>query len=259
MQLPDGLIALILLWVSPTAVIATSEQSELQWPHNIPRHLKYFPEEEMRVKRSLEIQERLRKEKPVGMKKMSEDEGEMFFLDNWIFAGDGDIKQGNAKREESVNASVPVLSPLRPHYERSVLDSMRRFAARAALLARDFKCPEGTNSCSSIGAPNSCCGTSDTCIRIQDTGLGSVGCCPQGRTCAGAISCDVRNGYSSCPDSPNGGCCLPGYSCRDVGCEYYILITYLQILTQYQVSQQVHRSLGFSLPLLHQAHHPPPL
>lgn len=220
MHLPDGIVALILLWVSPSIVLGNPgrSESELQWPHNLPRHMKYFPEDEARVKRSLEIQARLRKEKPIGMKKMSDDEGEMFFLDNWIFAGDELKQHDTEKREEAGNASVPALSPLRPLYEQSVLDSMRRFAARASLLARDFKCPEGTNSCSSIGAPNSCCGTSDTCIRIEDTGLGNVGCCPQGRTCAGTISCDTRNGFSSCPDSPNGGCCLPGYSCRDVGC-----------------------------------------
>ncbi|KAH7125196.1 hypothetical protein B0J11DRAFT_299825 [Dendryphion nanum] len=219
MQLPDGVIALILLWVSPTIVSAAVEpRPALPWPHNLPKHVKYFPEDEVHVKRGLSIQDRLKKEKPIGIKKMSEDEGEMFFLDNWIFAGDEGTRESNEKREEYLNLSMPALSPLRPIYEQGMLDSMRRFAARSSLMGRDFKCPEGTNDCSSIGAPNSCCGTTDTCITIQNTGFGSVGCCPRGRTCAGAISCDTKNGYSSCPDSSNGGCCLPGYSCRDVGC-----------------------------------------
>ena len=48
--------------------------------------MKYFPEDERHAKRGLDIVERLRHERPVGMKKMSTDEGEMFMLDNWIFA-----------------------------------------------------------------------------------------------------------------------------------------------------------------------------
>ena len=198
--------------------------------------MKYFPEEEAHVKRSLDIQARLRREKPIGVKKMSSDEGEMFFLHNWIFEANKDLgpKEQNSNRieersldpteDEYLNISALAFSPLRPHEELSLLDASRKdvIAERAAELEqRDFKCPDGTTSCASIGAPNSCCGSSDNCINIPDTGLGPVGCCPQGRTCGGgAISCDTRNGYSSCPNSPNGGCCLPGYSCQDVGCKF---------------------------------------
>jgi progranulin len=215
---------LLLLVCAPPAI------SQLQWPHNLPRHMKYFPEDEVHVKRSLGLQERLRREKPIGVKKMSTDEGEMFFLDNWIFAGDGEsdtqsqegnkwLDQRSLQSEEYLNLSFPAFSPLRPHSESSLLDPPTRHAQRAELVARDFRCPEGTNNCASIGAPDSCCATTDTCINVQDTGFGSVGCCPRGTNCAGSISCDTRNGYSACPDSPNGGCCLPGYSCQGVGCE----------------------------------------
>lgn len=215
MKLPKLLAlppAVILLCVSTLA-------AEPQWPHNLPKHMKYFPEDELHVKRGLSIQERLQREKPVGIKKMSMDESEMFFLDNWIFASDVKDAEKRSDAEGLANLTSPFHSPLRPHSQSDLLDSLLRFHVRSALLKRGFKCPEGTNDCSSIGAPNSCCGTGDTCISIDDTGLGSVGCCPQGRKCQGTIRCDTANGYTSCPNSPNGGCCMPGYSCEDVGCK----------------------------------------
>ncbi|KAF2004952.1 hypothetical protein P154DRAFT_519009 [Amniculicola lignicola CBS 123094] len=202
LALPTGVI--LLLYVAPVA-------AEQQWPHNLPRHMKYFPEDEVHVKRGISVQERLQREKPIGIKKMSSDEGEMFFLDNWIFASDVPHHEKKAIHDESANLTAQAVSPLRPH-----LDPFLRLGAE--LFRRDFQCPTGTAPCTSLDAPNNCCATSDTCISIQDTGFGTVGCCPRGFNCAGTISCDTANGYSSCPDSPNGGCCLPGYSCQDVGC-----------------------------------------
>lgn len=210
MKLPN------LLALPPTILLfcAAPLAAEPQLAHNLPKHMKYFPEEETHVKRSLGVREKLeRGEKPIGVKKMSIDEGEMFFLDSWIFASD------MQESEEPVNITAQALSPLRPHSEKGLFDSLLRFRARDALLKRGFRCPEGTNDCSSIGAPNSCCGTDQNCISIEDTGYGTVGCCPKGQTCAGTITCDTENGYTDCPDSLNGGCCLPGYSCQDVGCE----------------------------------------
>ncbi|KAF2809718.1 uncharacterized protein BDZ99DRAFT_35198 [Mytilinidion resinicola] len=223
--------ALLLLTISPSLAAV-----ETQWPHNLPKHMKYFPEDEVHVKRGLQIQERLAWETPVGVKKMSTDEGEMFMFDNWIFQGDQEAKellgragpdhasqhkQPDELGDQSANISTLIqpLSPLRPHSEQTGLrDSYARFAIRSLLMNRGFKCPEGTNNCSSINQPDSCCSTSDECITIPDNGYGPVGCCPQGQNCVGAISCDTAQGYTSCPDSPNGGCCLPGYSCQDVGC-----------------------------------------
>ncbi|KAF2262277.1 hypothetical protein CC78DRAFT_582761 [Lojkania enalia] len=216
-----------LLALPPTILFllcAAPAASEKQWPHNLPRHMKYFPEDEEHVKRSLRIQEKLQRERPIGVKKMSADEGEMFFLDNWIFASDLEKNAENTRRsayeEENVyaNGSLQAFSPLRPHSEKSLFNAIGRFALPRALFGRGFECPTGTEDCSDIGAPDSCCAIGSACINIRDTGFGSVGCCPQGQTCAGTISCDTDNGYTSCPDSPNGGCCLPGYSCLDVGC-----------------------------------------
>ncbi|KAF2490982.1 hypothetical protein BU16DRAFT_543256 [Lophium mytilinum] len=223
--------ALLLLTICPSLGAV-----ETQWPHNLPKHMKYFPEDEVHVKRGLRIQERLARETPVGVKKMSTDEGEMFMFDNWIFQGDQEAKaimeraepdsasqrrQSDELGELNANSSTLVqpLSPLRPHSKQTNLrDPYARFAVRSLLMNRGFKCPEGTNNCSSINQPDSCCSTTSECITIPDNGYGPVGCCPIGQNCVGAISCDTADGYTSCPDSPNGGCCLPGYSCEDVGC-----------------------------------------
>lgn len=219
MKLPN------LLALPPTVLLlcATSATAEPQWPHNLPKHMKYFPEDEAHVKRNLDIRDKIRKEKPIGVKKMSSDEGEMFMFDNWIFASDLEEAERKKRSEfdggELLNVTGQYEAALRPVEESLYLDSYLRFRARDKLLKRGFKCPSGTNDCSSIGQPDSCCGTGTTCMKISDQGFGPVGCCPSGQSCSGGITCNTNEGYTSCPDSPNGGCCLPGYSCSGVGCE----------------------------------------
>ncbi|KAF1849864.1 uncharacterized protein K460DRAFT_350004 [Cucurbitaria berberidis CBS 394.84] len=205
-------------------VCATSSSADAPWPHNLPGHVKYFPEDEVLAKRGLSIKEKLQKERPIGVKKMSVDEGEMFMLDNWIFASDLDKRSDS---EDLGNGTSQARSPLRPLADE---DFFSHIHIRNVLLKRQFKCPQGTNSCSSIGAPDVCCGTGSTCINVNgNTDAGSVGCCPQGQTCAGAISCDTTKGYSSCPNSSNGGCCLPGFRCQGIGCVFEgTSITYVQ-------------------------------
>ncbi|KAH7633431.1 hypothetical protein B0T09DRAFT_395704 [Sordaria sp. MPI-SDFR-AT-0083] len=82
---------------------------------------------------------------------------------------------------------------------------------------RQWNCPEGTASCSRIGYPNSCCRTSETCVEIEDVGLGKVGCCPAGATCGGSVS-TCADGNTGCASEIGGGCCLPGFVCAGVGC-----------------------------------------
>jgi hypothetical protein len=89
--------------------------------------------------------------------------------------------------------------------------------ALALLEKRGFQCPTGTSACTSIGYPNLCCGVNDGCFLVADTGLGPVGCCPQGASCAGTINtCEANN--TPCPSDLGGGCCMPGYTCAGVGC-----------------------------------------
>ncbi len=207
LSLPSSV--LLLLCATP---IASAEQQQ-QWPHNLPRHMKYFPEDERHVRRGLDIRERLRREKPIGMKKMSTDEGEMFMLDDWIFAS-SDTKR--AEHEDFGNGTYRAQPAIRPNAADEWFDRLR---VRDVLLKRQFRCPEGTLSCASIGAPDVCCGGTSTCVTVADSEIGDVGCCPNGQTCSGSISCNEGAGYTSCPNSSNGGCCLPGFQCSGIGCK----------------------------------------
>lgn len=183
------------------------------------------------MKRGLDIRERLRHEKPVGMKKMSTDEGEMFMLDNWLFASS---ESKRAEYEELGNGTYLAQPAIRPN---AANEWFERLQIRDVLLKRQFKCPEGTLSCSSIGAPDVCCGGSSTCVNVPDSDIGDVGCCPNGQTCAGSISCNEAAGYTSCPNSSNGGCCLPGFQCSGIGCKFCNKISIDLDTNEHQASQ----------------------
>lgn len=211
---------------------------EAQWPEKLgPRG---EPSEvELLVRRNAEIQNRLAEQRPCGVKKMPADEGEMFFLEYWLFDRETregmDMSEVLVKRELerkalqepklSTNASIPQcpqpalllhtdqVARQQPLLGRSFIPGL------AWIYRRDFSCPDGTTSCSSIGQSNSCCQNGLTCNIIPDTGLGIVGCCPAGGSCAGQVA-SCPSGYSSCPSSEGGGCCIPGYDCSGVGCEY---------------------------------------
>lgn len=223
---------LLLLPLLPCPVV-----SEPPWPYNLPAHVKYFPEDEAHVRRALAVQQQLAAQAPAGVRKMSDDEGEMFFLDYWQFdeqrPGDrtltsntpavaDDIRRRLTSADEAAayanaSTSMPIFPsfPLHADQQQSL-----RFLRRSSIQQRAFQCPSGTNSCTAINRPNSCCATGETCMIVRDTGLGDVGCCPQGTACGGQVSaCNTANGYSSCPSSLNGGCCIPNYVCQDVGCE----------------------------------------
>lgn len=229
-NLPRNLLILIAAW----PLTANAQQ---QWPYNIPPHMKYFPEDEAHVKRELSIQQRMAEEQPVIVRKMSADEGEKFYLEYWQFAADSDYFTGDHPRaptnwgkrslhegdEQPANLSISVdpRAPLRLHGSVNEGQAFLSFAIRNILGKRDFQCPTGTQACTSINRPNSCCSTSDSCISIENTGLGDVGCCPQGQTCTGSVSsCDTAAGYSSCRGSSNGGCCIPNFTCQGIGCKF---------------------------------------
>lgn len=151
------------------------------------------------ARRNLEAEERLIYQQPQGVKKMSDDRGEKFWPHFWQFDA------------VPLNASIAT-QPFALHYE-----SFRR--SPGSLFRRDGTCPSGYSACTSINQPNSCCPNGNTCITVQDTGNGPVGCCPAGETCGNTISgCDTSQGYSSCPNSDNKGCCIPGYACSGSIC-----------------------------------------
>jgi hypothetical protein len=181
---------------------------------------------------------------PVGVMKMSDDPGEMFYMEYWqyeenLVQGDNSEAQSQLRtrdlKEEvriMANASISYRPPFKLHTDDELafqeLSIRRSFsegaAALAALKKRDFTCPVGTSDCSAIGAPNACCATGETCFSVTDTGLGNVGCCPDGASCGGTISaCNFPN--SPCANGGGnyqyGGCCIPNYVCAGVGCKCY--------------------------------------
>jgi hypothetical protein len=209
LSLPLSLIVLLLTDIPST--LSDPSGAELQWPHNIPRGLKYFPEDEPLVKRGLEAHRQLaRGEKaPTGVMRMSPDPNEMFFLDYWLFDESDEIKYTNGTE----SFLPPMLAHATSPNPRSLLHALQK---------RDFSCPSGFTNCAGVGRQYSCCANGSTCVIVQDTGLGDVGCCPSGTSCGSGAAlgtCDTGSGYKSCPGSSNGGCCMPGFDCLGVGCK----------------------------------------
>ncbi|KAK8228376.1 hypothetical protein HDK77DRAFT_383532 [Phyllosticta capitalensis] len=195
-------------------------EAKPEWPYNLPRHEKYWPEQEAIVKRDAAIKARMAVEVPHVVRKMSDDPSQKFYFDYWEFAGAGAIADAASQvtlgDDEYFNATL--LQPVLKHsdYQSRHWNLPRFFpyGEHGAVQRRDFQCPTGTSACTSIDRADSCCGTGETCVIVQDTGNGDVGCCPDGSSCAGNVAnCDTSAGYSSCPDSSNGGCCIPGYTC----------------------------------------------
>lgn len=195
--------------------------ADLQWPYDLPPHVKYYPEDERLVRRNLEAQERLETQSPVGVRKMSDDEGEMFFLEYWGFEVEGREEEGT----DVWNNSSAIQPPFALHAD--PMPGLSPRFAKHLFAKRAFNCPSGTNSCEGIGRPNSCCPNGLTCNLITDSGLGDVGCC-EGNSCAGqVVSC--MEGYSPCNVNQGGGCCIPEYRCEGVGCKslQFFVICYL--------------------------------
>ena len=203
---------------------------ELPWPYNLPPHVKYYPEDEPLVRRNTEIQNLFVNQTPNALRKMSSDEGQMFFLEYWSFSGDGadnkqklenkDIPNGSGEQCAETLGNIPQTCPPQPalllHGDK--LPTMSNRFLRNPLEKRDFSCPTGTTSCASINRPDSCCENGLQCNIITDTGLGDVGCCADS-SCSGEVT-GCQAGYTACPASQGGGCCIPGYACSGVGCMY---------------------------------------
>lgn len=178
---------------------------------------------------------------PIAVRKMSSDQGEMFFPEYWQFEqqtnGASKLQLdrrrptprslGPLEDEPTVkdwaNASIP--QPLQAPFSLHTNDQLNTRPLLSRLLRspeaifgldnRDFACPGGTNACTSINRPYSCCAAGLICHVITDVGLGDVGCCQPGAVCGDAVS-GCPGGDSLC--SSGGGCCIPGSVCDGVGC-----------------------------------------
>ncbi len=237
--------ASLILFIASTPTPA--QALEPRWPYNLAPGVKYFPEDEPLVKRNIDIQTRLVDQKPIGVQKMSSDEGEMFFLEYWRFEGGNqaptlrDELSLTEKRVQSLGLrsdegdstssdawfNTTFLPPLQAPFSLHAISEevyhgpLSPRAVLHLLSRRGFQCPTGTASCSTINRPNSCCPTGEACQLITDVGLGDVGCCAQGQSCSNQVS-NCQQGYTSCPGSAGGGCCIPGYTCNGVGCKNFL-------------------------------------
>lgn len=159
--------------------------------------------------------------KPVGVRKMSNDSGEKFFMHYWHFEEDDNVANTTEAQDSTSHTEIERSSILpREYYFQPPL-----FEHSAPLAPRDFQCPAGTKACTSIDRSDICCGTDESCVQVEDTGSGDVGCCPAGQDCSGTIG-SCWEGYTTCPSSLGGGCCFPGYECVDGGCKYLNLFAY---------------------------------
>ncbi|KAJ8062309.1 hypothetical protein OCU04_008856 [Sclerotinia nivalis] len=236
--------SILLLLVSQTNSVQAIHDNRLltQWPRDLAAHFKHwiYGSASWRRDDEFERDDTLTVKGPIGTLKMSENEGEKFFMEYWQFEGedtqsnlDGKnnfLRKRDLKEEARLfaNSSIPVSfrAPFALHTEDhsgslDYEDTRVRRKDSAAILAilekKDFKCPTGTSNCSSIGYPNSCCATDETCFKITDTGLGPVGCCPSGGNCGGTIT-NCASPNTPCADDVGGGCCIPNYVCASIGC-----------------------------------------
>lgn len=227
---------LLLIASSPTPSISTIPQS---WAK--PHSPSVGPEAHSALTRQFRNRKEIQ-QMPLGVRKMSDDEGEMFFPEYWQFQVETQTTTNGRSLSgrhlsiplhvdlhifnEPKNASIPktLQAPFSLHTKQT-LDSHPIFGilprAFFPFERRDYQCPTDTSDCSSIGRSDSCCPTVDVCQLITDTGQGDVGCCPQGLSCSGEVG-QCQDGYQSCPGSAGGGCCIPGYACAGVGCKYIL-------------------------------------
>ncbi|KAL9526909.1 hypothetical protein SMMN14_09086 [Sphaerulina musiva] len=209
------LLLLLLLFSSATTTHAA------QWPHNLPRSAKYYPEHQSQVERGVRAQQKLTWQQPVGMKKLSDDPSEKFYLHYWDFLEEGgaeaqEVEEAEAEAEDVGYGNMSSLLPAiaqHTNHERHLASFLFH---RRNVFARDFKCPTGTTSCGSV-ASDLCCQIGESCINTAE----GVGCCPAGATCGNEVGdCDTAAGYTSCPGAGE-GCCIPGAVCVDGGCEVF--------------------------------------
>lgn len=209
LALPASLLSAIIL--------PTVDAQALQYPHDLPRTVKYHPEHEPHFKRDAEVQSRLAKQAPIGVRKMSDDGGQKFFFDFWGFEGaDRQIRDTTRRHIAYANDSTidPLLQPIIPHTNHY----RNRWLSGRDILARDYDCPSNTKSCASIGYQDVCCSEGETCVETSE----GVGCCPEGQACGDSISdCDTSSGYTQCETDDHGGCCVPGAACESGGCVFY--------------------------------------
>ena len=139
-------IVALLLSIS---ILPLAVAHQLRWPYNLSPDVNYSPEDEPLIRRSEVAQERLQKEKVVGVKKMSLDEGEMFFPEYWTFESDlstsKDAGDNLRRREldpfmtiEGQYANTSIEKPLYPVFPLHSDEPVSEFPLFGRLFARQL-------------------------------------------------------------------------------------------------------------------------
>src|SRR6187402_2996761 len=131
LALPASILILIASHATSAQSANQDDQSPEQWTYNFPPHVKFWPEDPPHRRRDLEaIEEHIRLgRKPVGVMKMSPDEGEKFYMEYWQFEGElgqteqasRSLRRGNVEEEARLLANtsmaVPFKAPFMLHTE----------------------------------------------------------------------------------------------------------------------------------------------
>ena len=208
-----------LLLLTPALVAST-----LPWPFANDANpqspaMKYWPagtkpSEEIiqALKHQNERRSLLHNAAPVAVRKMPPEESEKFYhySDPFVrripgyFSPEEEVSVLGARNADSSDLFFDLQAP---HYG----------APSPQILRRQFSCPANHYACDSINAPAYCCSVDEQCIKIQDTGMGTVGCCPNGQKCEGPLK-GCNSDQVTCNASQGGGCCIQGYMCSANGC-----------------------------------------
>ncbi|GAB7365264.1 hypothetical protein MBLNU230_g6346t1 [Neophaeotheca triangularis] len=207
LSLPTALLTLL-------ATVAGQAENHAQWPPNHHLHTLHGGPEKQPTNTPT-----LAGTKPAKVRKMSEDEGEKFYLGYWSYGAMGQDDRGGAASGNATGLQQ-LHAPYAPHGYRERRDILGLRALGGRVFGRQTPgwgaCPGNTHDCGGIGEVNYCCGDGEGCFETDE---GGVGCCPDGVTCGTAVAgCDAAAGYESCPGDEGGGCCIPGFTCAGVGC-----------------------------------------
>lgn len=169
---------------------------------------------------------------PTAIRKMPPDSGAKFFPEYVAFDSASTYDEAPLSPREAVLAARLARDDellkrgdggfFRPvfktHEEAEERSGLRRAAEVLHILQKRESCPSNMASCSKIGFPNKCCFAEEECVKVDDSTVGNVACCPNGIDCSGGVGACPSTAVT-CPADLGGGCCIAGYICKGLGCK----------------------------------------
>ncbi|KAG9788802.1 hypothetical protein KCU88_g1707, partial [Aureobasidium melanogenum] len=138
--LPASVLALIVATATTTAAQHNPDW-DWQWLYNLPPDAKYYPEDEVVIKRDIAIQQKLQRSGATvtGVRKMSGDPGEKFYLDYWGFAPETEEEEYDEVINRANNATLASLDAATRGSEMSdVVRTGRSVQARSPPVLTDI-------------------------------------------------------------------------------------------------------------------------